>query len=379
MSTTDNTVVAPDDLASYLRYGRQVLLLIDNSAGSATGIVVVAAELCEPEHITFMARQARGLVCLGLTRERCDHLHLPLMVEGDGAAAPFTLSIEAAEGIDTGISAADRAHTVRVAVAPDAVAADLVQPGHIFPVAAAAGGVLTRADRAEAATDLAQLAGLSPAAVFTDVLDERGDVASGDDLLAFAQRHDLPVGRVSDLVNWRLANQLTIERVREGEINTAHGPLQLTVYREINGRTVHMALSRGDISPNRPTLVRVHVTSVLRDLIGTTLDGQASWRFDGSLRAVCESERGVLVVISRPETPESLLASIDRILGQQSVGSQAPAEGWASVGLGAQILHDLGVGQIHLMGAPLKYNALAGFGLEVLEFVAPGSFDHRQE
>jgi 3,4-dihydroxy-2-butanone 4-phosphate synthase len=176
MSTTDNTVVAPDDLASHLRYGRQVLLLIDNSAGSATGIVVVAAELCEPEHITFMARQARGLVCLGLTRERCDHLHLPLMVEGNGAAAPFTMSIEAAEGIDTGISAADRAHTVRVAVAPDAVAADLVQPGHIFPVAAAAGGVLTRADRAEAATDLAQLAGLSPAAVFTDVLDERGDV-----------------------------------------------------------------------------------------------------------------------------------------------------------------------------------------------------------
>lgn len=379
MSTIESTVLAPDDLASHLRYGRQILLLIDNSAGSATGIVVVAAELCEPQHITFMARQARGLVCLGLTRQRCDHLHLPLMVEGDGAAAPFTLSIEAAEGIDTGISAADRAHTVRVAVAPDALATDLVQPGHIFPVAAAAGGVLTRADRAEAATDLAQLAGLSPAAVFTDVLDEYGDVASGDDLLAFAQRHELPVGRLSDLVNWRLANQLTIERVREGEIDTAHGPLQLTVYREINGRTVHMALSQGNINKNEPTLVRVHVTSVLRDLIGTTLDGRASWRFDLSLRAVCESERGVLVVISRPETPESLLASIDRILGQQPVASQAPAEGWASVGLGAQILHDLGVGQIHLMGAPLKYNALAGFGLEVLEFVAPDSFDHTQE
>lgn len=379
MSMIENTVLAPDDLASHLRYGRQILLLIDNSAGSATGIVVVAAELCEAQHITFMARQARGLVCLGLTRERCDHLHLPLMVEGDGAAAPFTLSIEAAEGIDTGISAADRAHTVRVAVAPDALASDLVQPGHIFPVAAAAGGVLTRADRAEAATDLAQLAGLSPAAVFTDVLDEYGDVASGDDLLAFAQRHELPVGRLSDLVNWRLANQLTIERVREGEIDTAHGPLQLTVYREINGRTVHMALSRGNINKNEPTLVRVHVTSVLRDLIGTTLDGRASWRFDLSLRAVCKSERGVLVVISRPETPESLLASIDRILGQQPVASQAPAEGWASVGLGAQILHDLGVGQIHLMGAPLKYNALAGFGLEVLEFVAPDSIDHTQE
>ena len=200
----------PDTLISELRHGRMVLLLLDNSGGTETGIVAMAAELCEAQHITFMARQARGLVCLGLTRSRCDFLNLPMMVEGKNDSAPFTLSIEAAEGIETGISAADRARTVRVAVAPETVAADLVQPGHIFPIAAADGGLLTRADRAEATTDLARLAGLFPAAVFTDVLDEQGNMAEGAALSIFAERHQLPVGRLSDLVNYRLANERTV-------------------------------------------------------------------------------------------------------------------------------------------------------------------------
>lgn len=364
---------SPADLISHMRYGRMVLLLVDNSEGSATGIVVLAGELCEPEHVTFMARQARGLVCLGMTRERCELLNLPLMVEGGTEAAPFTLSIEAAEGIDTGISAADRARTVRVAVAPETTAADLVQPGHIFPVAAADGGVLTRADKAEACTDLAALAGLTPAAVFTEVLDSQGNLAQEDALLAFAREHDLPTGRVSDLVHYRLANQRTIECVRQGEVETAHGRLQLRVYRERNRSTLHLALSKGEFSPDQPTLVRVHVTSVLRDLVGTTLaNGQATWRFDNSLKAVCEAERGVLVLIGRPETPDELLAGVDRLLGADGTDVASKSAGsYASVGLGAQILHDLGVGKIHLMGAPLKYNALAGFGLEVVDFVAP--------
>lgn len=361
----------PADLISELRFGRMVLLLLDDSAGSATGVVVLAAELCEAEHITFMARQARGLVCLGLTRERCEHLHLPLMVEGGGDAAPFTLSIEAAQGIETGISAADRARTVRVAVASDATAADLVQPGHIFPVAAADGGVLTRVDKAEAATDLARLAELTPAAVFTEVLDSEGNLAKGDALADFARTHGLAVGRVSDLVTYRLANQRTIERVREGEVVTAHGALRLVVYRELNRKTLHIALIKGTMEAGQPALVRVHVTSVLRDLVGTRLDGQVSWRFDSSLKAIAEAERGVLVLIGRVETPDELLAGVDRLLGLHVPDPTSSADSYASVGLGAQILNDLGVGKIRLLGAPLKYNALSGFGLEVCDFVAP--------
>ena len=361
---------APEDLISHMRFGRMVLLLIDNSEGETTGVVTLAAELCEAEHITFMARQARGLVCLGLTRDRCELLHLPMMVEGEVEAEPFTLSIEAAEGIETGISAADRARTIRVAVAQDAKASDLVQPGHIFPIAAAEGGVLTRADKSEAATDLAALAGLLPAAVLTEVLDKQGNLARGETLLAFAAEHGLPVGRVSDLVTYRLANERTIDRIRRGPVQTAHGELELNVYREVTKGTLHIALVKGSIAPNSSTLVRVHVTSVLRDLVGTTLGDHPSWRFDQSLKAVCDAERAVLVLITRPETADELLQGVDKILGQQPCDAAPSPDSYASIGLGAQILNDLGVGKIHLMGAPLKYNALAGFGLEVCDFVA---------
>ena len=361
----------PADLISDLRHGHMVLLLLEDSDGGVTGIVTVAAELCEAQHITFMARQARGLICLGLTRERCDFLHLPQMVEGQGESAPFTLSIEAAEGIETGISAKDRAHTVRVAVAPQTVAADLVQPGHIFPIAAADGGLLTRVDRAEATTDLAQLAGLFPAAVFTEVLDESGNMARGDALERFARTHDLPVGRVSELIDHRLTTERTIESVRQGRVQTRHGEFDLTIYRDINQGSLHIALSHGAIEKDEISVVRVHVTSALRDLVGTTLEGRPTWRFDSSLAEIAASERGVLVLISRPETPEELLASVDRLLGLPVAESPTTQAGYALIGLGAQILNDLGVGRIELLGAPLKYNALAGFGLEVVNFVAP--------
>ena len=345
----------PESLISDLRHGQMVLLLLDDSGGGVTGIVTIAAELCEASHITFMARQARGLICLGLTRERCDYLHLPLMVEGQGDTAPFTLSIEAAEGIETGISAKDRAHTVRVAVASQTSAADLVQPGHIFPVAAEEGGLLTRADRAEATTDLARLAGLFPAAVFTEVLDETGNMARGDALEQFAVRHELPVGRVSELIDHRLTTEGTIERVRQGMIQTSHGEFELTVYRELHHGSMHLALSRGSLQSDDTTMVRVHVTSALRDLVGTTLEGQATWRFDTSLAEIAASERGVLVLISRPETAEELLASVDRLLGLPATEHAPSQAGYASIGLGAQILNDLGVGKIELLGAPLKY------------------------
>lgn len=360
-----------EHVISRLRHGDPVLLLLDDSEGDATGIVVLGAEFCEPRHITLMARKARGLVCLGITRERCQQLALPMMVEKrEQDVAPFTLSIEAAEGIDTGISAADRAHTIRVAVAADAKPSDLVQPGHIFPVTAAEGGVLIKTDRAEAATDLAQLAGLTPAAVFTDILDDQGNLATGDQLVAFAQEHGLVRGRVSDLVQYRLANEQTVTRVREVQVATDYGQLTAIVYREQTEGHLHLVLRSGHIDRDTPTLVRVHVTSVLRDLVGTSVDGQASWRFSDCLAAIAEAPAGVLVMITKPDSGADLLADIDLLAGEQSVASGARG-GYSTVGLGAQILRDLGVGQIRLMGAPVKYNALAGFGLEVIDFVGP--------
>ena len=360
-----------DKLLSELRHGHSCLLLNENSAGGMTGFVVVAAEHCEAEHIAFMARQARGLVCLAMTPQRCEELELPLMVEGDDSLSPFTLSIEAATGIDTGISAADRARTVRVAVDASSQASDLVQPGHIFPIAAAAGGVLTRTAPAEAAMDLATLAGLLPSAVFTEVLDNNGAVADADYLLGFADQHQLVVGQVSDLVTYRLANQKTISAVRRGTLQTRHGVFSATAYQDTTQGRLHVALTKGVIDAAKPTLVRVHVTSVFRDLVGTTLDGHASWSFDDSLKAIAESESGVLVLLSKPEATDDLLHDIDRLLGEPERDKADSPNAYNQIGMGAQILRDLGVGQIRLLGAPLKYNALAGFGLEVVDFVTP--------
>ena len=358
-------------LLSELRHGHSCLLLNENSAGGMTGFVVVAAEHCEAQHIAFMARQARGLVCLAMTPQRCEELELPLMVEGDDSLSPFTLSIEAATGIDTGISAADRARTVRVAVDAASQASDLVQPGHIFPIAAAAGGVLTRTAPAEAAMDLATLAGLLPSAVFTEVLDNKGALADAGYLTGFANQHQLVVGLVSELVTYRLANQKTVRAVREGTLQTRHGVFGATAYQDTTQGRLHVALTKGVIDAAKPTLVRVHVTSVFRDLVGTTLDGHASWSFDASLKAIAESEGGVLVLLSKPEATDDLLHDIDRLSGAPASDKHGSLDAYNQIGMGAQILRDLGVGQIRLLGAPLKYNALAGFGLEVVDFVAP--------
>ncbi len=360
-----------DKVLSELRHGHSCLLLNENSAGGMTGFVVVAAEHCESSHIAFMARQARGLVCLAMTPQRCEELELPLMVEGDDSMSPFTLSIEAATGIDTGISAADRARTVRVAVDAASQPADLVQPGHIFPIAAAVGGVLTRTAPAEAAIDLTTLAGLLPSAVFTEVLDSEGAVAGADYLVDFADRHELVVGQVSDLVTYRLANQKTISAVRRGRLESRYGVFEVTSYQDTTQGRVHLALTKGQIQSATATLVRVHVTAVFRDLVGTTLDGHASWSFDASLKAIAESESGVLVLLSKPETAEDLLQGIDRLLGEPEGDTVSSQDAYNQIGMGAQILRDLGVGQIRLMGAPLTYNALAGFGLEVVDFALP--------
>ena len=365
--------VSADQLISEFRHGEMVLLVLDQSDGEQTGVVAMAAEYCEADHVTFMARQARGLVSLALTEERCEQLNLPPMVDPATSGA-VKLSIEASTGIDTGISAADRARTVRVAVAPDAKPSDLVQPGHIFPVATLSGGVLIRTGAAEAGVDLATLAGLTPAAVFAEVLDANGDLANAAALVDFADKHDLTVGRVTDLVDYRLNHYRTVDLIRSGIITTRHGDFKLSVYQESTQGHVHMALSVGDIHVDTPTLVRVHTTASMRDLLSVTSTEQVSWSIQDSLSRVAAEGSGVVVLINKEETDADLLTQVDAVLGADLPDdSQQRSVGYSQVGMGAQILRDLGVGKIRLMGAPVKYNALEGFGLEVVEFVEPGA------
>ena len=365
--------VSADQLISEFRHGEMVLLVLDQSDGEQTAVVALAAEYCEADHVTFMARKARGLVSLALTEEHCEQLNLPPMVDPATSGA-VKLSIEASTGIETGISAADRARTVQVAVAPDAKPSDLVQPGHVFPVATLTGGVLIRTGAAEAGVDLATLAGLTPAAVFAEVLDESGDLANAAALVDFADKHNLTVGRVTDLVDYRLNHYRTVDLIRSGTITTRHGDFMLSVYRESTQGQVHMALSVGDIRVDMPTLVRVHTTASMRDLLLVTSAEQVSWSIQDSLSRVAAEGMGVVVLINKEETDADLLAQVDAVLGADLPdGSQQRSVGYSQVGMGAQILRDLGVGKIRLMGAPVKYNALEGFGLEVVEFVEPGA------
>lgn len=360
-----------DQLISEFRRGRKVLLVLDQSDGEQTGVVAMAAEYCEPDDVTFMARKARGLVSLALTEERCEQLNLPPMVDPATSGA-VKLSIEASTGIDTGISAADRARTARVAVAADAKPSDLVQPGHIFPVATLDGGVLIRTGAAEAGVDLAALAGLTPAAMFAEVLDMQGEMANAEALVDFADKYELMVGRVTDLVDYRLNHSRTVELIRSGSVQTGHGEFLLSVYQESTQGHVHMALSKGDIAADTPTVVRVHTTSALRDLMSISAPERSSWSIQESLARISEEGSGVVVFINKEETDGELLAQVDSVLGRETADdSQQRSVGYSQVGMGAQILRDLGVGKIRLMGSPVKYNALEGFGLEVVEFIEP--------
>jgi 3,4-dihydroxy 2-butanone 4-phosphate synthase/GTP cyclohydrolase II len=364
-----NTV---DELISDIRQGKMVVLLDDDADSHNEGVVMVAAEHVDAKNITFMARQARGLVCLALTTERCRQLDLPPMVEDAmGEKSNFTLSIEATVGIDTGISAVDRALTVQAAVAPHAVPADIVQPGHIFPLTVNPGGVLIRAGHTEAASDYARLAGLNPYAVIADILTTEGELADGPALVAFAGKHQLKIGTIADLIHFRMVNERSIRRIREGKVQTAYGEFQLTAYRDQTEGDVHLALSMGDIVPAEPTLVRVHVNSSLRDLVRTKVPGRPAWAISSCLEAVAKQGRGVVVLLARRESPDQLLASIDMVLGNEAQGGMDSTDTYTTVGLGSQILKDLGVGKIHLMGAPIKYNAISGFDLEVQDFVNP--------
>jgi len=360
-----------EDIIAAIRDGEMVVILDDEDRENE-GDLVMAATKVRPEHINFMARYARGLICLTLTRARCEQLRLPLMVGGtnERRSTNFTVSIEAAEGVTTGISAHDRARTIRAAVAPDARPEDLVQPGHIFPLMAQPGGVLTRAGHTEAGCDLTRLAGLEPAAVIVEILSEDGTMARRDELLAFARRHGLRIGTIADLIKYRLEKEESVEAISELDVETDFGPFRMVCFEDHVYRTVHLALVRGRIDPETPTLVRVHRQETLADVIGVKNE-RLGWPLRDAMRRIAEHGHGVVVVLRHEESPRDLMRVVKE-LGEpveEVVVRRERVMDLRTIGIGAQVLRALGVRRMRVLSAPKNMHGLSGFGLEVVEYV----------
>jgi 3,4-dihydroxy 2-butanone 4-phosphate synthase/GTP cyclohydrolase II len=361
-----------DEILSDLRQGRMVVIMDDEDRENE-GDLLMAAQCVRPEDVNFMARYGRGLICLTLTRERCRQLRLPLMVTDTDAnqTTNFTVSIEAAEGVTTGISAHDRAHTVRTAVRPDARAEDLRQPGHIFPLMAQPGGVLTRAGHTEAGCDLARLAGFEPAAVIVEILNEDGTMARRRDLERFAQEHGLKIGTIADLIRYRLANERSVERVYSRSVSTEFGRFQLHCYEDHVHRNVHLALVRGDLANGAAPLVRVHLKDTLRDVVGVRAP-ELGWPLRDALKRISREESGVVVILRGQESPRDLVDSAQALgSGRPRTPPNAPV--LRTYGIGAQILQDLGVTRMRVLSAPKQMLGLSAFGLEVTEYVDEAS------
>ncbi len=357
-----------------LRQGKMVIIMDDEDRENEGDLLMTASRV-RPEDINFMASYGRGLICLTLTRERCKQLRLPLMVNDNGTShgTNFTVSIEAAEGVTTGISAYDRAHTIRTAVAPDARPADLVQPGHIFPLMAQPGGVLTRAGHTEAGCDLTRLAGLEPAAVIVEILKEDGSMARRPDLENFARRHDLKIGTIADLIRYRMATEKTIRRVAECELPSEFGPFRVLTYQDGIDKQVHFALVKGAIHPEQTVLVRVHVQHTLCDLLPVQLS-ECGWPLRDAFQRIAGEPAGVLVILTRQEDPAELVRRMQQYQAQGVEGqAQRPVDSATELrtyGSGAQILLDLGVRRMRVLSAPKRLSGLSGFDLEVVEYVS---------
>ena len=359
------TDIAPiKEIIEEIRKGNMVIL-VDEEDRENEGDLVFAAEFATPEKINFMARHGRGLICLTLTEAHCRQIDLPLMVRENGLplATNFTISIEAASGVTTGISAADRARTVLAAAAKDAKPADIVQPGHIFPLRAQNGGVLVRAGHTEAGCDLAQMAGLTPASVICEILKDDGEMARLPDLIEYAKLHNLKIGTIADLIEHRSHNEKLVERVARRTVQTAYGEFDLATYVDKTTQRTHLALVKGRVSPENETLVRVHEPLSAMDFIEQKLPGHSTSVHD-AMKRIAQADCGVLVLLHKGETPQDLLAR-----ATQSSASHAQWD-TRSYGIGAQILRDLDVGKMRLLATPHKMPSMAGFGLEVVGYAS---------
>ncbi len=361
-----------EEIIEDIRQGKMVILMDDEDRENE-GDLIMAAECVTPEAINFMARYARGLICLPLTLARCEQLRLPLMVaaNGDKHATNFTVSIEAAEGVTTGISAADRAATVLAAVKSGAKPEDIVQPGHIFPLMAQEGGVLARAGHTEAGCDLARMAGFEPASVIVEILNDDGSMARRPELEIFAKEHNLKLGTVADLIRYRRQNEKTVERVAECQLPTEFGEFHLVAYQDAIEKSLHLALIKGTIDPEEPTLVRVHVADTFVDLLSAQR-GDGGLPLKNAMARLAEEESGVVVLLQHQDSPSEVVRRIrDYQLQDRGVNlpKPEPSDDLRTYGAGAQVLADLGIRKMRVIGAPRKFHGLSGFDLEVVEYV----------
>jgi 3,4-dihydroxy 2-butanone 4-phosphate synthase/GTP cyclohydrolase II len=349
-----------------------MVILIDEEDRENEGDLVLAADFVTPEAINFMARYGRGLICLTLTEQRCRQLNLVPMVQVNGTAhgTNFTVSIEAAEGVTTGISAADRSRTVAVAVAADAKAEDLVQPGHIFPLTARSGGVLMRAGHTEAGCDLAQLAGLTPASVICEILKDDGTMARLPDLIEFGREHGLKIGTIADLIHYRSANESLIERLGERSVQTPFGGFRMIMFRDKPSGSPHVAMVRGTFGPEDEVLVRVHEPLSVLDLLEVDR-GRHAWSVHRALEAIAQRDAGVLVMLNCAQDAGALLRQFDAMSGTQPSDGRSRGKGKMDLrtyGVGAQILRELGVGRMRLLSQPRRIPSMAGYDLQVVGY-----------
>ncbi len=361
-----------DEILQDIGNGRMVILMDDEDRENE-GDLIMAASKVRPEDINFMARYGRGLICLTLTRDRCRQLRLPLMVSETDSdqTTNFTLSIEAAEGVTTGISAYDRAHTIRTAVAPDARPEHLRQPGHIFPLMAQPGGVLTRAGHTEAGCDLVRLAGVEPAAVIVEILNEDGTMARRPQLEEFSREHGIKMGTIADLIRYRLEKERSVERIAEREIATDFGPFRLCCYEDHVNGTVHLALVRGSLDSRTAPLVRVHLKDTVRDLVGAH-EQDRSWSLRSAMERIAREDSGVIVLLRPHESPLEIAEAVRSDSRIPRNPKASGAQVLRTYGIGAQILQDLGVVRMRVLSAPKQMHGLSAFGLEVVEYVDEG-------
>jgi 3,4-dihydroxy 2-butanone 4-phosphate synthase/GTP cyclohydrolase II len=373
VSNSPQRIAPVPEIVAELAAGRMVIL-VDEEDRENEGDLVLAADFVTPEAINFMARFARGLICLTLTEERCKLLNLPPMANSNGTkyGTKFTVSIEAAQGVTTGISAADRARTVQAAVAKNAKPADIVQPGHVFPIKAENGGVLMRAGHTEAGCDLTAMAGLSPAAVICEIMKDDGTMARLPDLFEFAQTHSLKIGTIADLIQYRAEQESLVQTVDERMIHTAHGPLKAIAFRDKPTGSAHLALVHGQIHAQHETLVRVHEPVSVIDLLETQ-SSTHSWPIHKALAAIAQAPQGVLVLLNCGETTEHFFHQFGALGGAQRASAPQPRMDLRTYGIGAQILKAVGVGKMRLLSKPRKMPSMAGFELEVTGYSSDDS------
>lgn len=364
------TTATTEEIIEDIRRGRMVVL-VDAEDRENEGDLLMAADFVTPDAVNFMAKHARGLICLTLEEARCRQLNLPLMVTENRAlhGTAFTASIEAASGVTSGISAADRARTVQVAVAANAKPDDIVQPGHIFPVMAKPGGVLVRAGHTEAGCDLAKLAGRTPASVICEIIKDNGEMARLPDLQEFAKRHDLKVGTIADLIRYRSITETLVEQVSEKSISTPYGAFRLHAFYDKTVNEVHFALTRGEIRPDVPVLTRVHEPFTSLDLFDFD-SGRHAYSVADAMRIIATDGTGVIVLLRGTENAESLLARLTA-----TEGKPVRTAKWdpRMYGIGAQILHKLNVRKMRVLAWPKKIPSMAGFDLEVVEYLPPSN------